>query len=163
MKQQQNKNNKQNEVKNSQNANNAPAQGASVNAQKATDKKAGVVKKAQTDVCTYIERMCINRDVLTHNLSKCWKDVTTGTLFPTGILDKKSDFAEFRAYMCKRHDVEAGASPRKGWSVWYALQFAEQRAKAVSADTTHPACAKASAYLRAKRANMQDAAQKLYL
>ena len=85
--------------------------------------KAAEAKPARTNA-TYNERMQVNKSLLVGNLSKLWKDCTTGTLIPRDVLTlTKDEFAEFRAYMCERHGLKAGEQPRKGWSVWYALQF----------------------------------------
>lgn len=112
---------------------------------------------------TYIERMHVNKALLCQNLSKLWKDCATGTLIPRDVLAlTKDEFAEFRAYMCERHGLKAGEQPRKGWSVWYALQFCEKRVKAAAQDENAPTHAKAVAYLRKTRANLQDQAAKMF-
>lgn len=140
---------------------NAAAKGASKNASEKAAK--GAIKQARTDAATYIERMQVNKGALVGNLSKLWKDCQNGTLIPRDVLSiDKTKFNEFREYMCKRHDVQAGESPRKGWSAWYALQYCEQLVKAAAADEAHPAHAKAVAYLRKTRAAMQENAKKLY-
>lgn len=128
----------------------------------ASESTKGAAKQARTNA-TYIERMHVNKALLCQNLSKLWKDCTTGTLIPRDVLAlDKSRFDEFRKYMCERHGLQAGASPRKGWSVWYALQFCEQQVKAAAADESAPTHAKAVAYLRKSRAALQESANKLF-
>jgi len=129
---------------------NAPKAGASVEP-----------KQARTNA-TYNERMQVNKSLLVGNLSKLWKDCTTGTLIPRDVLVlTKEQFGEFRAYMCERHGLKAGEQPRKGWSVWYALQFCEKRVAQAAKDESAPTHAKAVAYLRKSRAQLQDAAAKM--
>jgi len=141
---------------------NAAAKGASKNASEKAAK--GASKQARTDVATYNERMQVNKCLLVGNLSKLWKDCTTGTLIPRDVLTlAKDEFAEFRAYMCERHGLKAGEQPRKGWSVWYALQFCEKRVKAAAQDENAPTHAKAVAYLRNTRAKLQEKAAKISL
>lgn len=136
------------------NAKNAPKAGASVQS------KADA--KAQRTNATYVERMHVNKSLLVGNLSKLWKDCTTGTLIPRDVLTlTKEQFGEFRAYMCERHGLQAGECPRKGWSVWYALQFCEKQVKKAATDESAPTHAKAVAYLRKSRAQLQDAAAKM--
>ena len=136
---------------------NATAKGASKNT---TTAKAA--KQARTNA-TYVERMHVNKALLCQNLSKLWKDCTTGTLIPRDVLTlAKDEFAEFRAYMCERHGLKAGEQPRKGWSVWYALQFCEKKVAQAAKDESAPTHAKAVAYLRKTRANLQDQAAKMF-
>lgn len=119
--------------------------------------------KVEKATATYNERMQVNKSLLVGNLSKLWKDCTTGTLIPRDVLTlRKEQFAEFRAYMCERHGLNAGEQPRKGWSVWYALQFCEKAVKVAAQDENAPTHAKAVAYLRKTRANLQEQAQKMY-
>lgn len=118
-------------------------------------------KEARTNA-TYVERMHVNKALLCQNLSKLWRDCTTGTLIPRDVLTlTKEQFGEFRAYMCERHGLKAGEQPRKGWSVWYALQFCEKLVKKAATDESAPTHAKAVAYLRKSRAQLQDAAAKM--
>lgn len=122
------------------------------------------VKNAKArENATYNERMHVNKALLCQNLSKLWKDCTTGTLIPRDVLTlTKEQFAEFRTYMCERHGLQAGESPRKGWSVWYALQFCEKQVAKAAKDESAPTHAKAVAYLRKSRAALQESANKLF-
>jgi len=113
-------------------------------------------KNAQV-FATYQERMQINKSALVGNLSKLFKDCTNGTILPAACI-KKEDFAEFRAYMVARHKLQDGESPRRGWSVWYALQFCESKVKAAAANGDKSA----QNYLRQERARMQEQANKLF-
>jgi hypothetical protein len=140
----------------------ANVQNAQVENAKNAPKASASEKQPRTNA-TYNERMQVNKSLLVGNLSKLWKDCTTGTLIPRDVLTlTKDEFAEFRAYMCERHGLKAGEQPRKGWSVWYALQFCEKRVKAAAQDENAPTHAKAVAYLRKTRANLQDQAAKMF-
>lgn len=114
---------------------------------------------------TSLERKQINRDLLVKNLSKLYKDLRTGTIIPREVLEIAKDaamFKEFRDYMIKRHNLKDGEQPKRGWSVWYALEWCEKQIKAAAADEASPSHAKAVAYLRAKKEELQDKAAKLY-
>jgi len=114
---------------------------------------------------TSLERKQINRDLLVKNLSKLYKDLRTGTIIPREVLEIAKDaamFKDFRDYMIKRHNLKEGEQPKRGWSVWFALEWCEKQIKAAAADEANPSHAKAVAYLRAKKAELQDKAAKLY-
>ena len=145
-----------------ENAKNNETKNAAKQVANASESAKAAAKQSRTNA-TYIERMHVNKALLCQNLSKLWKDCTTGTLIPRDVLAlDKNRFAEFRAYMCERHGLQACASPRKGWSVWYALQFCEKQVKAAAADESAPTHAKAVAYLRKSRANLQEQAAKMF-
>lgn len=135
-----------------------------VNAQSAPAK--GAVKQAQVSTCAYIERMQINKKLCTASPKIAYKIARENSLIPTELFDLACESVAYRdyiAYMKKRHDIAADdktSAPARGWSVWYALQWAEQQVKAAAADDKHPAHAKAVAYLRKTRAQMQDLAAK---
>lgn len=63
-----------------------------------------------------------------------------------GVLNS-AKFADFLQYMKNRHKIETNETPRRGWSDFYAVQFAEKHAKAAAADNTHADYAAARAYL----------------
>ena len=63
-----------------------------------------------------------------------------------GVLNS-AKFADFLAYMKQRHNITDKSTPKRGWSDFYAIQFAEKYAKAVAADNTHTDYAAARAYL----------------
>ena len=63
-----------------------------------------------------------------------------------GVLNS-AKFADFLAYMKQRHNITDKSTPKRGWSDFYAIQFAEKYAKAAAADNTHTDYAAARAYL----------------
>lgn len=56
-------------------------------------------------------------------------------------------FADFLAYMKKRHNITDNSTPKRGWSDFYAIQFAEDHIKRAAKDIAHPAHASARIYL----------------
>lgn len=145
------------------------AQGNVQNAQVKNAAKAakGAVKQAQTSACEYIERMQINKQACTSSPKIAYKLVRENSTIPTDLFTlavESSAYASYIAYMKKRHGIaeeDKTSAPARGWSVWYALQWAEQQVKAAAADETHPAHAKAVAYLRKTRAQLQAQAEKM--
>ena len=143
---------------------NAAATAASVNAQNVPAK--GATKQAQVSTCAYIERMQINKHLCTASPKIAYKVARENSLIPSELFDLACESVAYRdyiAYMKERHNIAADdktSAPARGWSVWYALQWAEKQVKAAANDATHPAHTKAVAYLRKTRAQMQDAATK---
>jgi hypothetical protein len=137
---------------------------------KATEKKAAqgaqVIESAnaqtlnntQAQAATYLQRMQANKNLLVGSLSKLFADIRKHTICPDVITIEKNDFARFRAYMIQRHKLEEGASPKKGWSVWYGLQWYEKEIKRVANDEKHASWKKANNYLRITRAALQEKA-----
>lgn len=128
------------------------AQTESVNAQVSTN--------AQPQTATYLQRMQANKNLLVGSLSKLFADIRKHTICPDIIAIEKNDFARFRAYMVQRHKLEEGASPKKGWSVWYGLQWYEKEIKRVANDEKNVNWKKANNYLRITRAALQEKAAK---
>jgi hypothetical protein len=56
-------------------------------------------------------------------------------------------FVDFLEYMKKRHKIADDSTPKRGWSDFYAIQFAEDFAKCAAKDIAHPAHASARIYL----------------
>lgn len=121
---------------------------------------AQVSNNVQTQAATYLQRMQANKNLLVCSLSKLFADIRKHTICPDVITLEKSDFARFRAYMIARHKLEDGASPARGWSVWYSLQWYEKEIKRVAKDEKHACCKKANNYLRITRAALQEKAAK---
>jgi hypothetical protein len=116
--------------------------------------------QAQAQAATYLQRMQTNKNLLVGSLSKLFADIRKHTICPDVITIEKNDFARFRAYMIQRHKLEEGASPKKGWSVWYGLQWYEKEIKRVANDEKHECWKKANNYLRITRAALQEKAAK---
>ena len=115
---------------------------------------------------TYSERMQINRDACTKSPKIAYKAIRDYSAIPSDLLALAVDsasFSSFIRYMKDRHGIvqeDKTTSPKKGWSIWYALQWAEKQVKQAAEDETHPANKKAVAYLRKNRAELQDMANK---
>lgn len=135
---------------------------ASVAASKA---KSAQVSNVQTSA-TYSERMQINRDACTKSPKIAYKAMRDYSAIPSDLLALAVDsvaFSSFIAYMKDRHGIaqeDKTSAPKKGWSIWYALQWAEKQVKQAADDQTHPAHKKAVEYLRKNRAQLQDVANK---
>lgn len=142
------------------------AQGNVQNAQVKNAAKS-TAPKAPKGACEYIERMQINKQACTSSPKIAYKLVRENSTIPTDLFTlavESSAYASYIAYMKKRHGIaeeDKTSAPARGWSVWYALQWAEQQVKAAAADETHPAHAKAVAYLRKTRAQLQAQAEKM--
>jgi hypothetical protein len=114
-------------------------------------------KAAERGAATYCERMQVNKELLVNNLSQLLKRVKNGSLIPCDCL-RDVDFKHFRAYMIERHKLSEGETPKRGWSVWYALQYCEKQVKAAAAKGN----AQARNYLLNSRAELQSAANRLF-
>jgi hypothetical protein len=68
-------------------------------------------------------------------------------------------FVDFLEYMKKRHKIETNETPKRGWSDFYAIQFAEDFAKRAAKDITHPAHVSARVYLLNEKLIAQATAQ----
>jgi hypothetical protein len=68
-------------------------------------------------------------------------------------------FADFLAYMKKRHNITDDSTPKRGWSDFYAIQFAEDYIKRAAKDIAHPAHASARVYLLNEKLIAQATAQ----
>lgn len=126
-----------------------------------------VAQVSNTQVsATYSERMQINRDACTKSPKIAYKAIRDYSAIPSDLLTLAIDsaaFSSFIQYMKDRHGIEQAdktTSPKKGWSIWYALQWAEKQVKQAAEDETHPAHRKAVEYLRKNRAELQDVANK---
>lgn len=123
------------------------------------------VSNVQTSA-TYSERMQINRDACTKSPKIAYKAIRDYSAIPSDLLALAVDsvaFSSFISYMKDRHGIaqeDKTTSPKKGWSIWYALQWAEKQVKQAAEDETHPAHKKAVAYLRKNYAELQDIANK---
>lgn len=126
------------------------------------------VSNVQTSA-TYSERMQINRDACTKSPKIAYKAIRDYSAIPSDLLTLAIDsvaFSSFIQYMKDRHGIaqdDKAASPKKGWSIWYALQWAEKQVKQAADDPTHAAHKKAVEYLRKNRAELQDIANKAIL
>lgn len=115
---------------------------------------------------TYAERMQINKDACTKSPKIAYKAIRDYSAIPSDLLALAVDsaaFSSFISYMKDRHGIaqeDKTTSPKKGWSIWYALQWAEKQVKQAADDPTHPAHKKAVEYLRKNRAELQDVANK---
>lgn len=140
---------------------NAAAQAAQAQSQSATAQ----VTTLQTSA-TYSERMQINRDACTKSPKIAYKAIRDYSAIPSDLLALAVDsvaFSSFINYMKDRHGIAQDdkiTSPKKGWSIWYALQWAEKQVKQAADDQTHPAHEKAVEYLRKNRAELQDITNK---
>lgn len=138
---------------------------AIVAASEAKGAPAAQVSNAQTSA-TYSERMQINRDACTKSPKIAYKAIRDYSAIPSDLLALAVDsaaFSSFIQYMKDRHGIaqdDKTTSPKKGWSIWYALQWAEKQVKQAAEDETHPAHKKAVIYLRKNRAELQDIANK---
>lgn len=123
------------------------------------------VSNTQTSA-TYSERMQINRDACTKSPKIAYKAIRDYSAIPSDLLALAVDsaaFSSFIQYMKDRHGIaqdDKTTSPKKGWSIWYALQWAEKQVKQAADDQTHPAHKKAVAYLLKNRAQLQNIANK---
>lgn len=115
---------------------------------------------------TYAERMQINKDACTKSPKIAYKAIRDYSAIPSDLLALAVDsvaFSSFVQYMKDRHGIaqeDKTISPKKGWSIWFALQWAEKQVKAAADDPTHAAHKKAVEYLRKNRAELQDVANK---
>lgn len=138
---------------------------AIVAASEAKGAPAAQVSNVQTSA-TYSERMQINRDACTKSPKIAYKAIRDYSAIPSDLLALAVDsaaFSSFIQYMKDRHGIaqdDKTTSPKKGWSIWYALQWAEKQVKQAAEDETHPAHKKAVEYLRKNRAELQDVANK---
>jgi hypothetical protein len=114
----------------------------------------------QTQTATYLQRMQVNKSLLVGSLSKLFADIRKHTICPDVITIEKNDFARFRAYMVERHKLEEGQTPKKGWSVWYGLQWYEKEIKRIANDEKNANWKKANNYLRITRATLQEKSAK---
>lgn len=127
--------------------------------------QAKAAKVAQA-ACAYIERMQVNKYACTSSPKIAYKAIRDYSTIPSDLFTlavESAAYASYLAYMKNRHGIPAEdktSAPAHGWSVWYALQWAEQQVKAAAADEAHPAHAKAVAYLRKTRAQLQAQAEK---
>lgn len=138
---------------------------AVVAASKAKGAQAAQVSNVQTSA-TYAERMQINKDACTKSPKIAYKAIRDYSTIPSDLLALAVDsaaFSSFIQYMKDRHGIaqdDKTTSPKKGWSIWYALQWAEKQVKQAADDPTHAAHKKAVEYLRKNRAELQDVANK---
>lgn len=115
---------------------------------------------------TYSERMQINRDACTKSPKIAYKAIRDYSTIPSDLLSLAVDsaaFSSFISYMKDRHGIaqeDKTTSPKKGWSIWFALQWAEKQVKQAAEDEAHPAHQKAVEYLRKNRAELQNVANK---
>jgi hypothetical protein len=74
-------------------------------------------------------------------------------------------FVDFLDYMKMRHKIADKSTPKRGWSDYYALQFAEKYIKEAAADVQHIDHTKARAYLLNEKLKTQaeEAAEADYL
>lgn len=100
---------------------------------------------------TYLERMQTNKELLCNNLSQLFKSLKRDTTLPK--IDY--NFDEFKKYMLDRYE---GKEPKRGYSRWYALQWAEKfiKKEAKKGNKT------AKNYLIKSKLQLQEDAQKLY-
>lgn len=119
-----------------------------------------VSNNVQAQTATYLQRMQTNKDLLVGSLSKLFSDIRKHTICPDVITIEKNDFARFRAYMVERHKIEQDQTPKRGWSVWYGLQWYEKEIKRIANDEKNANCKKANNYLRITRAALQEKAAK---
>lgn len=123
------------------------------------------VSNVQTSA-TYSERMQINRDACTKSPKIAYKAIRDYSSIPSDLLTLAVDsasFSSFIQYMKDRHGIAKDdkiTAPKRGWSIWYALQWAEKQVKQAAEDETHPAHKKAVEYLRKNRAELQDIANR---
>jgi len=145
-------------VQNAQVENATTKAGASVETTKAA--------KVAPAACAYIERMQVNKYACTSSPKIAYKAIRDYSTIPSDLFTlavESAAYASYLAYMKNRHGIaedDKTSAPARGWSVWYALQWAEQQVKAAAADEAHPAHAKAVAYLRKTRAQLQAQAEK---
>ena len=138
---------------------------ASIAASEAKCAPAAQVPNVQTSA-TYTERMQINRDACTKSPKIAYKAIRDYSAIPSDLLALAVDsaaFSSFINYMKDRHGIaqeDKTTSPKNGWSIWYALQWAEKQVKQAAEDETHPAHKKAVEYLRKNRTELQDIANK---
>lgn len=115
---------------------------------------------------TYSERMRINSDACTKSPKIAYKAIRDYSSIPSDLLElavESASFSSFISYMKDRHGIAQGdktTSPKRGWSIWYSLQWAEKQVKLAADDPKHPAHAKAVEYLRKNRAELQKIANR---
>ena len=123
--------------------------------------------KVAKAACAYIERMQVNKYACIGSPKVAYKAIRDYSTIPSELLTlavESATYASYLAYMKNRHGIaedDNTSAPAHGWSVWYALQWAEQQVKAAAADEAHPAHMKAVAYLRKTRAQLQSQAEKV--
>lgn len=138
---------------------------ASAAAPKAKGAQGAQVSNVQTSA-TYAERMQINKDACTKSPKIAYKAIRDYSAIPSDLLALAVDsvaFSSFISYMKDRHGIaqeDKTSAPKKGWSIWYALQWAEKQVKQAAGDPTHAAHRKAVEYLRKNRAQLQDVTNK---
>lgn len=109
----------------------------------------------------YLERMHVNKSLCTSSPKHAYKLIFENSAIPSELLTLAVESASYISYlqhMKKRHNIkeeDKTTSPKRGWSVWYALEWAEKQVKQAAEDKTHPAHAKAVEYLRKTRAELQ--------
>lgn len=109
----------------------------------------------------YLERMHVNKDLCTASPKHAYKLIFENSTIPSELLTlavKSAAYVSYLQYMKKRHNIkeeDKTTSPKRGWSVWYALEWAEKQVKQAAEDKVHPAHAKAVEYLRKTRAELQ--------
>lgn len=135
---------------------NAAAQAAQAQSQSATAQVTNVQAGAK-----YLERMQINKDACTKSPKIAYKAIRDYSAIPSELLTLAVESASYISYlqhMKKRHNIkeeDKTTSPKRGWSVWFALEWAEKQVKQAAEDNAHPAHAKAVEYLRKTRAELQ--------
>ena len=115
---------------------------------------------------SYSERMQRNRDACTKSPKIAYKAIRDYSSIPSDLITLAVDsasFSSFISYMKDRHGIpqdDKTSAPKRGWSIWFALQWAEKLVKQAADDPTHPAHAKAVEYLRKNRAELQNSVNK---
>ena len=110
----------------------------------------------------YLERMHVNKGLCTSSPKHAYKLIFENSAIPSELLTLAVESASYISYlqhMKKRHNIkeeDKTTSPKRGWSVWYALEWAEKQVKQAAEDEAHPAHAKAVEYLRKTRAELQS-------
>jgi hypothetical protein len=108
-------------------------------------------QKVQKVEATYLERMQTNKNLLCNNLSQLFKSLKRDTTLPK----LEYDFEDFKKCMLDRYE---GKTPKKGFSRWYALQWAEKFIKEEAQNGNKIA----KNYLLKTKAQIQEEAQKMY-
>lgn len=109
----------------------------------------------------YLDRMHVNKDLCTSSPKHAYKLIFENSAIPSELLTLAVGSASYISYlqhMKKRHNIkeeDKTTSPKRGWSLWYALEWAEKQVKQAAEDNAHPAHAKAVEYLRKTRAELQ--------
>lgn len=128
-------NNVQNNNAKKNNVKNAPKTQVVTNSQKTDCKKF-------TPALIYIDRVRTQKSKL-QSISRKYRALVE----IYGNVLQGCKFVDFLEYMKKRHKITDDSTPKRGWSDFYAIQFAEDFAKRAAKDTTHPAHASARVYL----------------